>query len=84
MTVSTFLVDLPAGRAVAYGDDARRLLEPLKSRPIFRKGVDCFWREGFKAAFGAERRGEKGGCCSIGGVVRSSPNYNGVPLLNDD
>jgi hypothetical protein len=20
----------------------------------------CFWREGFKAAFGAERRGEKG------------------------
>jgi len=26
----------------------------------------CFWREGFEAAFGPERRGEKGGALFFG------------------
>ena len=33
---------------------------------------NCFWREGFEAAFGPDRMGEKGGCCLLAGELLHS------------
>jgi hypothetical protein len=34
-----------------------------KAAIVFLLLGNCFWREGFEAAFGPDRMGEKGGCC---------------------
>ena len=40
---------------------AERVKPPAKWSIYLLLGI-CFWREGFEAAFGPDRMGEKGGC----------------------
>ena len=60
-------------KALAFKDRVNKANTcPRKAKWNVELLGNCFWREGLEAAFGAEWRGEKGGCVGKGTSMRTS------------